>query len=144
MPHKSVIFVVVSALFVASIFSLSSSIVFATTTTCSKVGKKTNCTVVSADDNGNIKVNVYTCAKNPDGKTYHCEEVAPTSPSPTINSAINDAIVKTKTGAVGGGAATGDNNTNIPNGNIVKSGGTLKSSTGPEKPIQSKSNDTLQ
>jgi hypothetical protein len=45
-------------------------------------------------------------------------------------------------GAVGGGATTGYNNNNIPNGNIVKSGGVLKSSAGTENPSQPKSNDT--
>ena len=144
MLPKFVIFIVVSALFVASIYSMSSSIVFAGTTTCSKEGKSTFCTVVDSDSAGNVHTSVWKCAKNPDGKTYHCEEFYPTSPPPAINTAINDAIVKQHSGGATGGANSGENNTHITNGNIVKSGGTLKSNTGPENPIQSKSNDTLQ
>lgn len=126
MLPKFVIFMVISALFVGSIYSMSSSIVFGSTTKCSNEGKNTFCTVVDSDSAGNVHTTVWKCAKNPDGKTYHCEEFYPTSPPPELNTAINDAMVKTKTGAVGGGAATGDNNTHVPNGNIVKSGGTLK------------------
>ena len=118
------IFVAISVLLVAAIYSSSLSIEFAsglyvlTNMVCNvdQGGKTGWC----CGSNGE-KIICYDCKENADD-TWSCEKATTESPPP----GIKDAIVKAHAGAVGGGATTGENNTHITNGNIVKSGGILK------------------
>ena len=146
MLFKSVVFVVLSALFGASIYSSSESIVFGkgtepsnTACTYQNHGKVANCTVLN-DDGTTTGVK---CTKNKDGKTWDCSVVRATPPPPELDSALSNTV-KGHLGAAPGSTNSGENNTRITNGNTVKSGGALKSNLGPETPPQSTGNDTLQ
>jgi len=143
MHTKFVIFAVVSALLVLSIYSISSSIVFALIKKSSEACLKTTKDGVTTE----------TCCHNETDtqtgkKTQYCTECK-TLQDGTEMPCTHIQTDLTKTSMVQGvkpgnapQSTTGENNTHITNGNIVKSGGALKSSTGPENPIQSKINNT--
>ena len=143
MHAKFVIFAVVSALLVLSIYSISSSIVFALIKKSSEACLKTTKDGVTTE----------TCCHNETDtqtgkKTQYCTECK-TLQDGTEMPCTHIQTDLTKTSMVQGvkpgnapQSTTDENSSHITNGNIVKSGGALKSSTGPENPIQSKINNT--
>lgn len=120
MLPKYLIFVVISGIFVVSIYSSSASIV-------SAIGQRfPTCHV---DEGGNSGICCYggdppvcyNCVLQENGK-WDCVKMTTSAPPP----ALKDALVKAHAGAVGGGATTGENNTSVKNGEQLKSGGSLK------------------
>jgi hypothetical protein len=86
MDTKSVIFVVISALFVASIYSSSTSVVFAEVVCVDGVGtdKPTKfCITDSSPDN-------YKCVQQDDGK-WKCTVIKSANVPPGLTDALNDA-----------------------------------------------------
>jgi hypothetical protein len=145
MHAKLVIFVAVSALLVVSIYSISSSIVFA-------LIKRSSDACIKVTKNG---VTTETCCHNETNtdtgkKTQYCTECK-TLQDGTEMPCTHTQNDLTKTSMVQGvgpsnapQSTKGENNTHITNGNIVKSGSALKSGIGEVNPSQPKSNDTLQ
>jgi hypothetical protein len=120
MHTKYLIFVVISGIFVVSIYSSSASIV-------SAIGVRFP--VCHVDEGGNSGICCeagdppvcYNCVLQENGK-WDCVKMATSAPPP----ALKDAIVKAHTGAVGGGATTGENNTTVKKGEQLKAGSSLK------------------
>jgi len=162
MNTKFMIFVAISAILIAAIYSSSSHVIFATvTTSCTGTSKKTtHCTVFDSETGDNPS---YNCTLNKDGKTWRCVQAASMGSS-TIPPALKDAINKAKAGImtgstnetttnnptilkggkpVVGGANTESNNTNILNGNAMKGGATLKDG-GIDNTAPTNNTDTLQ
>ena len=145
MRPKLIIFVAVSALLVVSIYSISSSIVFAlikrTSDAClksTKDGVTTELCCHNETDTQTGKKTQYCteCKTLRDGTELPCTH--------TQNDLTKTSMVQGVGPSNAPQSTTGENNTHITNGNIVKSGGALKSSIGPENPTQSKINNTLQ
>lgn len=85
MDSKSVIFVVISALFVASVYSSSASVVFGETS-CISLGSKAICVSDDSDFGG-----LYACVELKD-KTWKCEKVkASANVPPGLTDALEDA-----------------------------------------------------
>jgi len=111
MQFKPVIFVVISAILVAAIYSLSTFVVFASTTTtyqtknsrilCVGDEKSKSCAKDTSGD-----VTVWMCTKN-NGKWKCVEAKSVTAPPAGLDQALIKAQVDAK---------TGDNNTNVPKG----------------------------
>ncbi len=126
MNTKFLFFVIISAFLVTAIYSTSTYVVFADTqTTCSYNKSKTKATCTNIDDTPtSTDVTHWTCTKNKSG-SWSCVETASQPPGTDLKIAINNAV-KGHLGAATGGDSSGENKTHITNGNIVKSGGTLK------------------
>lgn len=85
MDSKSVIFVVISALFVASVYSSSASVVFGETS-CISLGSKAICVSDDSDFGG-----LYACVELKD-KSWKCEKVkASANVPPGLTDALEDA-----------------------------------------------------
>jgi len=120
MRSKLVIFVVISGLFVISIYSSSATIV-------SAIGVRFP--VCHVDEGGNSGICCeagdppvcYNCVLQENGK-WDCVKMVTSPPPP----ALKDALVKAHAGVVGGGATTGENITTATKGKQPKSGGSLK------------------
>jgi hypothetical protein len=123
MHAKFVIFVAVSTLFVAAIYSSSTYFVFAdVSTTCTYTSKTTShCTVFDEDGQHSFK-----CKKNKDGKTWSCVQDTSSMVTSNIPSALKDAIDKAKSGALTGENAGSNNDTSFLQGKVLKHGGALK------------------
>jgi hypothetical protein len=138
MNIKFLMFVAISAIFVAAIYSSSANVIFATvTTSCSGTSKKTvHCTVFDSETGDNPS---FKCTLNKDGKTWRCVQEASMGTSnipPTLKDAINKAKVGITTGEntggsnnmtvlkggkpVVGGATTEGNNTSTNSGDILR------------------------
>ena len=115
MDTKYSIFVIISALLVAAIYSYSSSIFFvsAATTSCSATSKTTTTCVVQ-DDKG---LSAWDCKLNKDGKTWSCKQ-AKTMTGGSIPPELTDSLT----------VATEDtqNNTKVPKTDLLNDGGLLK------------------
>lgn len=72
-------------------------------------------------DNGDGTVSNFVCTSYDKGATWSCVQAAPEPPP----HGIKDAIVKAQAGAITGGATTGENNTNVIEGKVLKRGGAL-------------------
>ncbi len=121
MNTKFVIFVAISTILVAAIYSSSAHVIFATvTTSCTGTSKKTvHCTVFDSETGDNPSFN---CTLNKDGKTWRCVQAASMGTS-NIPPALKDAIVKAQAGATMGGS----NNTKVPKDfGALKDGGLMK------------------
>lgn len=124
MNSKFVIFISLSTLLVAVIYSSSSDfgyIAYAdTNTSCTGVSKTVSVCVVM-DDHGNVSD--WKCTYHKATKTWSCEAMRQTGGSTNVPPALKDALVKAQTD---GATTGGDNNTSITNGNVVKNAGPLK------------------
>ena len=86
MDTKFVILMVISALFVTTIYSSSTSVVFGETS-CISVGSKAICVSDDSDFGG-----LYACVEQKD-KTWKCEKVkASANVPPALTDALDDAI----------------------------------------------------
>jgi len=123
---KFLIFAIISAFLLAAIYSTSTYVVYAETVTyCSYNKSKTKAFCSNIDDSGpGVDVTNWNCTKNKSG-SWSCTEASAQPPATDLKLAINNAV-KGHLGATRGGGSSGENNTHITNGNIVKSGGTLK------------------
>jgi hypothetical protein len=123
MDIKFFIFVAISILFVAAIYSSSTYFVYAdVSTTCTYTSKTTShCTVFDEDGQHSFK-----CKKNKDGKTWSCVQDTSSMVTGNIPPALKDAIGKAKSGALTGENMVVDNNTSILQGKALKHGGALK------------------
>lgn len=109
-----VIFVALSALFVAEIYSSAVSDVFARTVTCLN-NTKTGAFCVIYDDPGGPTF--YACKKPKGGKWSYVQVIeTPENETSDLSNAINKARV---------GATIGGNNTSFLGSNIMKGGGLL-------------------
>ena len=132
MNIKFVIFVTISAILGAAIYSSSILVVFAATTQCgqSKINKKQQVCSVT-DESG---VTFWRCTKHNNG-SWSCVQETKAVGSSNITSVLSDAIVKAK----GGLATDGTNNTNV-----FKSGSLLKDRASPDNNTSTEGNNTLQ
>ncbi len=108
MYAKFLIFVPISSLLVAAIYSSSTYFVFAEVkTSCTYTSKTTaHCTVFDTETGDNP---AFNCKKNKDGKTWSCVQ-ALEGGSSNPSAALKDALVKAQAGITTGG----DNNTKVP------------------------------
>ena len=133
---KALIFVIISALFVAAIYCSSLNAFASTFTDCSYNKSKTKATCLVVDDSGpNTDTTAWQCTKNKSG-TWSCTEAASLPPTPDLKNAITGA--KSSETAAGAATVGGNNNTSVLEGNVLKHGGALKGGE------TQNSNDTLQ
>ncbi|HEY7226566.1 MAG TPA: hypothetical protein VH481_00375 [Nitrososphaeraceae archaeon] len=130
MHTKFVIFLAISTVFVAAIYSSSVSVVFGATTSCYNTDKThSSCTVSETDAAGKLTQTFWDCTYHKSTKTWSCVEASAPPPPPP---GISDAIVKAQSHLSAAGAATeggntgGSNNTSVLQGKVLKHGGALK------------------
>ena len=144
MDAKFVIFVSVSAILIAAVYSSSVFIVFAETITyCSYNKSKTKASCSNIDDSGpSTEVTNWSCTKNKSG-TWSCTEAASQPPTPDLQNAITGA--KSRASAAGAATEGGNNNTSVFNGGVVKGGAVFKGGAAIEgNNTSTNSNNTLQ